>query len=393
MNEPEVASAIPARVEASGPHGSTLAILLKERGTLPEPEIIRIFCQVLEDLEHAHGQAMLHRDISPARIVCEGGAWKLVDYGMSKIGTVRYMSPERCQGRTLDVRSDTYSLGVVLFEAATGRVPFDAQMKFQLMEAHVSKSPPAPRGLNRQLSVEMERVILRALSKSRYQTAAAFRGALEAIAEVAPARAAKPRAEPAQQRPAGVAPAKARGRLRPVVIIVPVLVVVAAAALFFVLAGAAKVPSVVGVARDEAASLLKARGLEAVFEERDDTLPAGLVAAQEPAPDTRAQGDKRVFVYLSTGMVTVPPLGGLAVEEARARLRTLALDVGSTGAQYTDNFASGSVAATEPNAGTRLAPHARVNLLVSQGRATCPECGTRRQAGAKFCTSCGYRYL
>ena len=162
---------------AFGAGATTLADLLKERGALPEPEIIWIFGQVLEELEHAHNQRMLHRDISPARIVRDEVDWKLVDYGLPSLGTVRYMSPERCQGRALDERSDIYSLGVVLFEAATGSVPFDAQMKHQLMEAHVSKAPPAPRGFNRQVSAEIEQVILRALSKNpadRYQTATEF---------------------------------------------------------------------------------------------------------------------------------------------------------------------------------------------------------------------------
>jgi serine/threonine protein kinase len=77
---------------------TTLADVLKERGALPEPELLKTFLQVLDDLELAHSQAMLHRDIGPARIVLDGETWKLTDYGMAKVGTVRYMSPERGQG-------------------------------------------------------------------------------------------------------------------------------------------------------------------------------------------------------------------------------------------------------------------------------------------------------
>lgn len=382
--------------KAFGAGASTLAALLKERGALPQPEIIWIFCQVLRELEHVHNQRMLHRDITPARIVRDEVDWKLVDYGLPGLGTVRYMSPERCQGRALDERSDIYSLGVVLFEAATGSVPFDAQMKHQLMEAHVSKAPPAPRGFNRQVSAEIEQIILRALSKNpadRYQTATEFREAMEALAEPVPIDAAIMLSEPEQPSATEVAPANQQSRLRPILLIISALVLVTAATLFFVLTSGTRVPLVVGMAQGEAATTLDAKGLDPAFEDRDDTILAGQVLAQEPAAGARAPGDKRVSVYVSTGMVPVPPLGGATLEQARNRLRVLALEVGRTDSQYTDDYARGSVAASEPKAGAKLAPHAPVNLLVSRGRATCPECGTRRQSGAQFCTNCGYKFL
>jgi len=85
-----------------------LADVLHKRGPLPKSELLSTFIDVLRDLERAHGDGLLHRDISPQRIVLIDGVWKLVEYGLDTVGTVRYMSPERCQGKPTDARYDIY---------------------------------------------------------------------------------------------------------------------------------------------------------------------------------------------------------------------------------------------------------------------------------------------
>ena len=377
----------------------TLADVLKEHGTLPEPELFKTFLQVLGDLESAHGQQILHRDISPTRIILNsGGTWKLTDYGLAKVGTVRYMSPERCQGKPLDVRSDIYSLGAVLFEATTGSPPFNAEMKFQIMEAHVSTPPPSPRAMNPAVTAELEQVILRALAKNpadRFQNSGEFRRALAELAGVSdqsPTPPERPAAESVEGGPAEAASGSRRTKL--VAILVPLAGVITVVVVLFLtgVIGSRRVPAVTGMGRDEAESVLRGKGLRAEIDSVDDTLASGTVAAQLPAAGVKVRGSRAVKLSVSTGMVTAPTLTGLPLADARARLARLALTAAKVDTQYSDDHGPDTVVSSGLKAGTKVAPGSRVSLTVSSGRATCPECGARREAGAKFCTRCGYKY-
>jgi eukaryotic-like serine/threonine-protein kinase len=375
----------------------SLADVLRGHGAVPTPELLKTLHQVLADLEQAHSQGVLHRDISPARIVFDGETWRLTDYGVSKVGTVRYMSPERCQGKPMDARSDIYSLGVVLFEAATGRVPFDAEMKFQIMEAHISNPPPSPRAINPQVPPELEQVILKALSKNpsvRFQTATEFKQALDDIVPVAETPVAEEEPEP---KPVQSAPAKARTeprRVKPLVYLVPLAVIVTVLALLLVSGafGGPRVPQVTGLSRDAAEQTLRSKGLSIEAESVDDTLPAGVVVTQIPAAGERASRSRPVALKVSSGMVAMPVLSGLSLDEALAKLAKVALDAARVDSQYSDSHGVGAVISGGAKPGTKLAPRTGVSLTVSNGRATCPQCGSRREARAKFCTKCGYQF-
>jgi serine/threonine protein kinase len=163
-------------------------------------QALRITGHVLNALDYAHKRGVLHRNIKPANVLMPAPDWPmLADFGIAKllndsqhltmtgfiIGTVAYMAPEQAVGRPIDARTDLYSLGVVLYDMLTGRVPFNTETPMAMLTKHVHEPPPPPRQINPNLSPEIEAMLLRALSKDpsqRYQSAAAMAADLERLA-------------------------------------------------------------------------------------------------------------------------------------------------------------------------------------------------------------------
>ncbi|MFQ5923521.1 MAG: serine/threonine-protein kinase [Anaerolineales bacterium] len=174
----------------------TLADLLHGK-PLPLPQIRSLTIQITEALDCAHSQGLVHRDVKPSNVlVDERGNCLLSDFGITKIlegtekltstggivGTPAYMSPEQGRGETLDRRSDIYSLGVMLYEMATGRVPFRADTPLAVIIKHMQDPLPPPRTINPTLPDAVERVIFKALAKGgedRYQSAAEMARAIQ----------------------------------------------------------------------------------------------------------------------------------------------------------------------------------------------------------------------
>ncbi|MBI3899108.1 MAG: serine/threonine protein kinase [Gammaproteobacteria bacterium] len=174
--------------------GETLEQRLKSRGVLPADQAIGIFDQALRGLAHLHEMGVVHRDLKPSNLfITTGGQVKIMDFSVAKlpdhdvyplgtmVGTLLYISPEQVRGQPVDARSDIYTLGVSLYEAVTGRLPFERHTDYALMHAHVQELPPRPSKLEPSLPPALERVILKAIEKEperRYRSAAEFRLAL-----------------------------------------------------------------------------------------------------------------------------------------------------------------------------------------------------------------------
>jgi serine/threonine-protein kinase len=156
---------------------------LLKNGPLDIEAIVNIIEQIAPALDYAHGKSVLHRDLKPSNVLLDNdnGAY-LTDFGIARVlgeqgssgittqgvvGTPSYMSPEQAQGLTLDNRSDIYSLGVMLFEIATGRRPFESDTPYSIAVMQVTTPPPSPRSINSQLSFAVEEVILKAMRKKR----------------------------------------------------------------------------------------------------------------------------------------------------------------------------------------------------------------------------------
>jgi hypothetical protein len=189
--------------------GGTLTDSLKGE-PLPLPRIRQVISQVGGALQYAHSRSLIHRDVKPSNVLIdESGNCLLTDFGLARmveasvnltasgtiLGTPAYMSPEQGSGRKIDARSDIYSLGIILYEMATGRVPYRAETPLAVVFMHASAPLPLPRSLNPGLPEAVERVILKALAKNpddRYQTAEELMAALNHATPQGPAAARRP---------------------------------------------------------------------------------------------------------------------------------------------------------------------------------------------------------
>jgi serine/threonine protein kinase/tetratricopeptide (TPR) repeat protein len=168
--------------------GEDLKSLIHRIGALPVGKAVSLAGQVAEGLTEAHRLGVIHRDLKPQNIMIdrEGNA-RVMDFGIARsvasrgitgagmmIGTPEYMSPEQVDGKDADQRADIYSLGIILFEMLTGRLPFEGDTPLSVAVKQKSERPPDPRSLNDQIPDELGRIILKCLEKSpekRYQSA------------------------------------------------------------------------------------------------------------------------------------------------------------------------------------------------------------------------------
>lgn len=227
--------------------GEDLGQLLKRTGPLPEERILELAIEICEGLEAAHDQGISHRDLKPSNVLLtSGGHACIADFGLahsidpqmlcapkpaeldsalglsaSSSGTPRYMSPEQVDGACIDHRTDIYSLGLILYEMATGRIPFNDASVFQTMTERLTETPGSPKLLNPGLSDKLTAIIMRCLEREpekRYGTVRDLLDDLETKPELPLALS-------------GAAPPKT-ARLK------PAWLIIASAALILVVAGA-----------------------------------------------------------------------------------------------------------------------------------------------------------
>ncbi len=172
--------------------GITLKEYMKRKGALSVNEAVDFTRQIASALEHAHAKGIIHRDIKPHNIIITNeGVLKVTDFGLARavsaatniaggsnaIGSVHYASPEQARGGYTDEKSDIYSLGVVMYEMFTGKLPFDGETPVTVAMKHLEEKPTPPSEINPQISQEIEALILKAMqkdTKERFSSVAAL---------------------------------------------------------------------------------------------------------------------------------------------------------------------------------------------------------------------------
>jgi hypothetical protein len=435
--------------------GGTLADRLAKDGPLDALEAAGIAAQVAQALEKAHRCGVVHRDIKPHNIFLveygapspkvgtggtSPGSVKVGDFGIALtaaetavtetsliLGTVRYVSPEQATGEEVGPPSDLYSLGIVLFQTLTGRVPFDAENPIATAMKHVSEPPPSPREINPGVPEGLAAITLKLLSKDpqkRYANAAELASDLERASRgLPPARLVMeedtqvldrgetaPRggvSRPQKRRRVGglwIATTRIGGMtgLLAVVAGAVVLSLVIAAGgtnnLYEILGlrgtapvqGAAApvlsaieapdltvvVPDVVGKKQGEAEEALREGGFEVEAKRAESTEgETGVVISQEPRSDAEAKRGSVVTITVGEGpaTVTVPDLTGLSAAEAGDVLRESGLELGEQSQAQSATMPAGLILYQDVRAGTGVTKGTPVGVTVSLGPPQQPE--------------------
>ena len=375
--------------------GRDLKSIIVQGGPLMPERAVEIAMAICLALDAASARGIVHRDIKPQNIIVTGdGQIKVMDFGIARtaggsamtqtgtiMGTAQYISPEQAQGRPADPRSDLYSLGIVLYEMLTGKVPFNGDNPVAIAYKHVREDPLAPSLINPDISPELEAVVMKALAKNpenRYQSAMEMRSDLERCLEGAPVYATPvlppedfARGQTQAYAMQGPPPRRSRTAWLWVLVIIIVLAAVAVGVWAIVInTGGIKVPNVVGVKRTDAESQLKKLGLQmsVTKEEVNANVPKDVISSQSPDPNTKISKGGVVEVTVSKGpdLTAVPNLVGMSSGNAEAALTSVGLKLGSTQEAFS-SVPKGKIAAQDPAANAQVTKGTSVTIVVSKG--------------------------
>jgi len=395
--------------------GRTLKKLVQEEAPLAAPRAIDLTIQILRAARFAHKRGIIHRDLKPHNVIIDGeGRAKVTDFGIAKagasdmtqtgsiMGTAQYLSPEQAQGHPVSAPSDLYSVGIILYEMLTGRVPFEGESAVTIALKQVSEAPVPPSRHNPQVPPALEAVVLRALEKDparRFADADEFIAALEHAnpAIAGPATAATsvlqatgpmiPIPPPGAYQEVAQVEQRYYGPPEPPVeelqddgdgpgrwwvALLVGLIVAGAIVAGLLLTGKDKVqvPNVVGSPQAESEILLKRKGLSTdVTMKESPTQPKGTVIGQDPGGGSRVPKGSVVGLTVSAGPGTarVPDLAGKGRNEAREQLTDLGFNVAEE-RETSDTITENRVISTRPPFGQELDKGSQVVLVLSSGK-------------------------
>jgi|GEM_PF-34154 len=340
--------------------GTDLKSGIKSHGALDPKKVAQIGSQISSALSVAHKHEIIHRDIKPQNImVLPDGNIKVMDFGIARaknshltqdnnvLGTAHYVSPEQTRGQDLGPTSDIYSLGVVMYECATGRVPFDGDDAISVALKQVNELPIPPSQINSGVDADLERIILKCMEKdpaNRFQTADELRQVLNSYLSGRTVNVSEP------TRIIGAAGDLGATKTRELSD-----------------STRAMVRPVSGVSGQNTARSAVSGSTGSYEVEKPKSNKNKIIAAVIAAVAVIG-----VVVAFATGMfsgeqVTVPDVLGKDQETAIELIKEAGLEVGTVDQSYNDDVDEGKVAEQTPNGNTKKAKGTRVNLVVSKG--------------------------
>lgn len=395
--------------------GPTLKQVINEEGRLSAKQAAKIAIQVADGLGEAHRNHIVHKDVKSHNILFDpNGIVKITDFGISQmlsnttithnkgiLGSAHYFSPEQARGEHVSFKSDIYSLGIVMYEMLTGRVPFTGDNPVTVALKHIQENPPLPSEFVSDIPPEMENIIMTCLNKdpdSRFASMAALATALKAAldhdmklgkplaagyvarqSELANESIALPR--DLTQKTNGEAQAQPeeedkRRRNAGSILIYTLIILLAALATIFIVRqflnpSEVTVPSVENLTYESAANTLHKNDLEIdiLKEAPHDTIEAGKVISQDPQAGLNVKPGRVVQVVLSTGKeaVVVPDLKNQTREEANNTLQALDLRLGTETEEYSNTVEKGRIIRQTQATGQKVAKDSAVDVVVSLG--------------------------
>ena len=406
--------------------GKTLKQIIEEDGCLPYRWAINIATQIASALEMAHKNHIIHRDIKPHNImITEDGVAKVTDFGIAKavsnstitafgttLGSVHYFSPEHARGGYTDAKSDLYSLGVVMYEMLTGKVPFDADTPVSIALKHMQEDPVEPIKINKDIPFALNQIIMKAMKKDpneRYQNATEIIRDLNMalknpdggfvkdtnyegdFTKRIPTIESKEEFSSTKQRASDI-PEKHKTKIgtffaehpkTKVILIIAIFIIIFVATLVITLtlsnssssknkSGDVQIPNVVGISQDEAKKKVEELKLKYNVrrEEYNADVEAGFIISQDPEyiNNYSVKEGSTVNVVVSKGkqLVKMPKVIGMEYSEAEKTLRDLGLKIEKV-EEISQKVQEGYVISQENAENTDVETGATVKIHVSKG--------------------------